>query len=29
LGGKVDKIYWVLLATVGTVALFVLDKLVG
>ena len=28
-GGKVDKIYWVLLATVGTVALFVLDKLVG
>jgi hypothetical protein len=27
LGGKVDKIYWVLLATVGTVALFVLDKL--
>ena len=29
LGGKVDKIYWVLLVTVGTVALFVLDKLVG
>ena len=29
LGGKVDKIYWVLLAAVGTVALFVLDKLVG
>ena len=29
LGGKVDKIYWVLLATVGTVALFVLEKLVG
>ena len=29
LGGKVDKMYWVLLATVGTVALFVLDKLVG
>ena len=28
LGGKVDKIYWVLLATVGTVALFVLDKFV-
>ena len=26
LGGKVDKIYWVLLATVGTVALFFLDK---
>ena len=29
LGGKVDKIYWVLLATVGTVALFVLDKFIG
>ena len=29
LGGKVDKIYWVLLAAVGTVALFVLDKFVG
>ena len=29
LGGKVDKIYWVLLATVGTVALFFLDKLIG
>ena len=29
LGGKVDKIYWVLLATVGTVALFVLDKLLA
>tara|TARA_R100000541_G_scaffold36073_1_gene44195 strand:+ start:3580 stop:3774 length:195 start_codon:yes stop_codon:yes gene_type:complete len=27
LGGKVDKIYWVLLATVGTVALFFFDKL--
>ena len=27
LGGKVDKIYWVLLATGGTVALFFLDKL--
>ena len=26
LGGKVDKIYWVLLAAVGTVALFFLDK---
>jgi len=29
LGGKVDKIYWVLLAAVGTVALFVLDKFIG
>jgi hypothetical protein len=27
LGGKVDKIYWVLLATVGTVAMFFFDKL--
>ena len=27
LGGKIDKIYWVLLATVGAVALFALDKL--
>jgi len=27
LGGKVDKIYWVLLAAVGTVALFFFDKL--
>ena len=27
LGGKVDKIYWVLLVAVGTVALFFFDKL--
>ena len=27
LGGKIDKGYWVLLATVGTVALFFFDKL--
>ena len=27
LGGKIDKIYWVLLATVGAVALQVFDKL--
>ena len=27
LGGKIDKVYWVLLATVGTVALFFFDKL--
>ncbi len=26
LGGKVDKIYWVLLATVGTVAMFLIEK---
>ena len=29
LGGKVDKIYWVLLATVGTVALYLIDKFIG
>ena len=28
LGGKVDKIYWVLLATVGTVAMFLIDKFI-
>jgi hypothetical protein len=28
LGGKVDKIYWVLLAAVGTVALFALERLI-
>ena len=27
MGGKIDKIYWVLLAAVGAVALFTLDKL--
>ena len=27
LGGKIDKIYWVLLAAVGTVALFFFEKL--
>ena len=27
LGGKIDKVYWVLLAPVGTVALFFFDKL--
>jgi len=26
LGGKIDKIYWILLATVGTVAMFLLEK---
>ena len=29
LGGKIDKIYWVLLATVGAVALQLLNYLVG
>ena len=28
LGGKIDQIYWVLLATAGTVALFVLEKFI-
>ncbi len=28
LGGKIDKIYWVLLATVGAVAFQLIDKLV-
>ncbi len=27
LGGKIDKIYWVLLATVGAVAFQLIDKL--
>ena len=29
LGGKIDKIYWVLLATVGSVALQLLNYLIG
>ena len=29
LGGKIDKIYWVLLATVGAVALQLLNYLIG
>ncbi len=28
LGGKVDKIYWVLLATVGAVALQLVEKFI-
>ena len=28
LGGKVDKIYWVLLAAVGTVALLLLERFI-
>ena len=28
LGGKIDKIYWVLLAAVGAVALLFIEKLV-
>ena len=27
-GGKIDKIYWVLLAAAGTAVLFVADKLI-
>ena len=27
LGGKIDKVYWVLLATVGAVAFQLIDKL--
>ena len=29
LGGKIDKIYWVLLATVGAVALQLINYLLG
>ena len=29
LGGKIDKVYWVLLAAAGTAVLFVLEKLVN
>jgi len=28
LGGKIDKIYWVLLAAVGAVAIMLLDKII-
>ncbi len=29
LGGKIDKVYWVLLAAAGTAVLFVLEKLIN
>ena len=29
LGGKIDKIYWVLLAAVGTVALLLLERFIA
>ena len=29
LGGKIDKVYWVLLAAAGTSVLFVLEKLIN
>ena len=29
LGGNLDIVYWVLLATVGTVALYLIDKFIG
>ena len=28
-GGKIDKVYWVLLAAAGTAVLFVLEKLIN
>jgi hypothetical protein len=28
LGGKIDKVYWVLLAAAGTAVLFVLEKFI-
>ena len=28
LGGKIDKVYWVLLAAAGSVVLFVLEKFI-
>jgi len=29
LGGKIDKIYWVLLTVAGTAVLFVLERLIN
>ena len=29
LGGKIDKIYWVLLAAAGTAALFAIERLIN
>ena len=29
LGGKIDKIYWVVLTTVGAVGLVVIESLIG
>ena len=29
LGGKIDKVYWVLLAAAGTAALFAIERLFG
>jgi hypothetical protein len=29
LGGKIDKIYWVLLTVAGTAVLFVLERMFG
>ena len=29
LGGKIDKVYWVLLAAAGTAARFALERLIG
>ena len=29
LGGKIDKVYWVLLAAAGTAALFAIEKIIN
>ena len=29
LGGKIDKVYWVLLAAAGTAALFTIEKIIN
>jgi hypothetical protein len=29
LGGKIDKVYWVLLTVAGTAVLFVMERLIG
>ena len=29
LGGKIDKVYWVLLAAAGTAALFAIERLIN
>ena len=29
LGGKIDKVYWVLLTVAGSAVLFMLDRLIG
>jgi hypothetical protein len=29
LGGKIDKVYWVLLAAAGTAALFAIERIIN